>query len=358
MRKLYIVFLLLLIIFFNVSCYYSMDRDNPYDPYADLYHAFSHPGGIAVDSSGNVYVADYITNKISKITSKGVMTTFAGSGAAGSKDGIGTSASFFFGAGIIGIAIDSFGSFYVANSAYEIKDSGNCKIRKISQEGVVTTFAGSGYWGSTDGTGTNASFYCPEGIAVDASGNVYIADVYNNKIRKITPAGVVTTFAGSGSNNNTDGIGTNASFYLPAGIAIDSSGSLFVTSRSSHVIWKITRAGVVTIFAGSSAGGNTDGTGTSASFFSLSGIAIDSSGNLYVTDKGNSNIRKITSAGIVTTFAGSGAWGNTDGIGTSASFMWPEGIAVDISGNVYIADTGNYNIRKITPSGVVTTFAE
>ncbi|MDD2789857.1 MAG: SMP-30/gluconolactonase/LRE family protein [Sulfurimonas sp.] len=299
---------------------------------------FSTPLGVAVDSSGNVYVADYGNHIIRKITSAGVVTTLAGSGNIGSADGTGTAASFKYPEGV---AVDSSGNVYVT-------DYIDHKIRKITSAGVVTTLAGSGTAGSSNGTGEAASFNNPNGVAVDSSGNVYVADSSNNKIRKITSAGVVTTLAGSGSYGSVDGSGLAASFSTPDGIAVDASGNIYMADTNSHKIRKITSAGVVTTLAGSGTAGSNDGTGTATSFNKPAGVTVDGNGNIYVADTENNIIRKITSAGVVTTLAGSVNSGSIDGSGTVASFMQPYGITVDRSGNLYVGDTFNHKIRKIT----------
>jgi mucin-19 len=299
--------------------------------------SFNSPSGIATDAAGNVYVADYLNRKIRKITNIGVVTTLAGSGAQGNADGIGTAASFNFPSGI---ATDAIGNVYVA-------DFGNHNIRKITNSGAVTTLAGSGAQGSANGIGTAASFNGPSDVAVDAAGNVYVADRYTYKIRKITNTGVVTTFAGSGAFGSTDGIGTVASFSGPTGIAVDAAGNVFVCEKEYHKIRKITNTGVVTTLAGSGFGGSADGLGTAASFYFPTHIADDAAGNIFVTDQANHKIRKITSTGVVTTLAGSGGAGSVDGIGTAASFNYPLGISIDASDNIYVADGGNYKIRKI-----------
>jgi streptogramin lyase len=306
--------------------------------------SFSFLSGVAVDASGNVYVADSDNQKIRKITPSGVVSTLAGSGSSGSTDGTGTSASFRYPSGV---ALDASGNVYVA-------DYYNHKIRKITPSGVVSTFAGSGSRGSTDGTGTSARFYYPSGVALDASGNVYVADSDNNKIRKITPSGVVSTLAGSGSTGSTDGTGTSASFYFPRGVALDASGNVYVADSNNHKIRKITPSGVASTLAGSGSQGSTDGTGTSASFNYPSGVAVDANGNVYVADWHNQKIRKITPSGVVSTLAGSGSSGSTDGTGTSASFYYPHGVAVDAIGDVYVADSYNHKIRKIGPSQRIT----
>ncbi|MCP5502449.1 MAG: hypothetical protein H7A25_21305 [Leptospiraceae bacterium] len=267
----------------------------------------------------------------------GDVTTLAGSGTAGSADGTGTAASFDF---PMGIAVDTSGNIYVA-------DFNNNKIRKISSSGEVTTLAGSGTAGSADGNGTAASFNTPQGVTVDASGNIYVADSGNYKIRKVTSSGVVTTLAGSGSSGSADGNGTAASFNTPQGVTVDASGNIYVADSGNYKIRKVTSSGVVTTLAGSGSSGSADGSGTAASFSFSQGITVDANGNVYVADSYNNKIRKITSAGVVTTLAGSGTVGSADGNGTAASFSSPFGIAVVSSGVVYVADRDNNRIRKI-----------
>ncbi|QDQ84086.1 hypothetical protein FNZ07_23470 [Paraburkholderia megapolitana] len=301
--------------------------------------SFNGPAAVATDAIGNVYVADSNNNTIRKITPAGVVTTLAGSATAGSTNGTGAAASFN---GPFGVAVDANGNVYVT-------DSNNNEIRKITAAGVVTTLAGSGAVGSADGTGAVASFSNPNGVAVDASGNVYVADSGNNKIRKITPAGVVTTLAGAGAAGSADGSGPAASFNFPGGVAVDGAGNVYVADVSNNEVRKITPAGVVTTLAGSPALGSTDSTGSSASFNGLFGISVDASGNLYVADSNNNLIRKVTPAGVVTTLAGSTKSGSANGIGSAVSFNDPLGVAVDTSGNLYVADIANNEIRKLTP---------
>jgi len=321
---------------------------------------FNSPYSTAVDSTGNVYVADTVNCVVRKITPAGAVTTLAGSpGVRGSVDGTGSAARFN---SPYGIGVDSSGNVYLA-------DSFNCTIRKITPAGVVTTLAGSpGYSGSTDGTGSAAQFYIPAAVALDGSGNAYVADAYNYTIRKITPAGVVTTLAGvAGTAGSTDGTGTAALLDSPMGLTVDSGGNVYVADAANNIIRKITSAGVVTTLAGTAGySGSTDGTGTAAMFASPRDVTVDNAGNLYVADTGNGTIRMVTSAGVVTTLAGTvGIRGHLDGTGSAALFSLPYGLSADSSGNVYVADTGNNTIRKVssggvaytTFSGVVTTFA-
>jgi sugar lactone lactonase YvrE len=182
---------------------------------------------------------------------------------------------------------------------------------------------------------------------VDASGTVYVADSGNHLIRKITSAGVVTTLAGTGSPGRANGTGTAASFNYPTRVVLDAGGTLYVSDTLNSLIRKITAAGVVTTLAGSGSTGSTDGTGTAASFGNPQDLAVDASGTVYVSDTGNNLIRKITAAGVVTTLAGSGSAGSTNGTGTAASFSTPSGLTMDASGALYVADFRNNLIRKI-----------
>ena len=231
-----------------------------------------------------------------------------------------------------------------------VTDADNNRIRKITpadriEDRVVSTFTGSG---------TEAQFEDPYGLAVDSFGNVYVADESNHRIRKITPADriedrVVSTFAGSGTANSGNGTGTAAQFYFPGGVAVDSSDNVFVADSGNNRIRKITPAGVVSTLAGSTEG-FADGIGNTAQFNGPLGVAVDSSGNVYVADSYNHLIRKITPAGVVSTLAGTGTEGFADGTGDTAQFYFPTGVAVDSYGNVYVADSNNHRIRKITPA--------
>jgi sugar lactone lactonase YvrE len=297
----------------------------------------ARPFGIAIDAAGNIYVTDCGNNVVRKFTPGGQATTLAGSGTAGAANGKGAAASFNY---PYGIAVDGSGNVYIA-------DSGNNLIRKITPDGTVSTLAGSGATGSADGSATTASFGFPMALAVDANGNVYVADYYYDLIRKVTPNGDVTTIAGTGTYGSADGTGTLASFNHPQGIAIDKAGILYIADTDNYDIRILKPTGEVTTFAGTGAAGIINGTGTAASFGDPVGIAVDISGNLYVGDAINYVIRKITPAGVVTTLSGSSFPGSANGIGTAADFGLPDGLAVDKNYNVYVADYNNSSIRKI-----------
>jgi MYXO-CTERM domain-containing protein len=277
-----------------------------------------------VDASGNLYAGDSSNNTIQLINPSGVVRLVAGStaGTAGSTDGTGSAALFRDPTGIM-ITADAT-MLYVA-------DTGNSRIRQIASGGVVTTLA-------TD------LFSAPVGVALDTSGNVYVADSNNNAIRKVTKTGVVSTFSGS----------PFVQFNSPVGLAANNTlGNFYVSD--TNTLRQIT-GGVVTTLAGALTAGSADGTGVSAGFNSPGGLAVDSAGNIYVADTGNSTIREITPTGAVTTLAGqAGNAGLMDGTGSNALFNKPEDLTVDTAGNVYVADTLNGAIRKITPAGVVTT---
>lgn len=293
---------------------------------------FNYPTGIAVDVAGNLFVVDRNNYKIRKVTPNGVVTTFAGS-TAGVEDGAGATAKFSM---LSSIAIDGAGNLFVSD---------DLRVRKITPAGVVSTFAGSTAFGDVDGTGTDARFGNVAGIAINSNGVLYVCDAGNNKIKKITPTGVVSTFAGS-TVGDEDGSAGNAKFSAPIGIAVDSQGNAFVSEAGNNKIKKITFNGTVTTIAGNGQG-DAVGNGIEANFYLPAALAIDASGNIFISDFGNNKIKKMTPTAIVSIVAGS-TYGYADGIGIAAQFKSPYGIAFNASGNLFVCDSENHMIRKIT----------
>ena len=310
---------------------------------------FAGPSGVAVDGAGNIYVADTSNDTIRKIAPGGVVSTLAGSaGMAGNEDGGGAGARFD---GPSRLVVNHAGNIVVA-------DTYNHNIRQITPTGDVTSLAGTGNHGYNDGPAFAAQFYFPRGISVDATDNIYVADTNNNTVRKIAPNGDVSTLAGSLNRGNADGAGNTARFDRPIGAAVDNEGNVFVADYYNHTVRKVTPTGVVSTFAGLASPGNDDGTGGAARFWFPQSAAVSVGGDVYVADRTNNTIRKITPAGVVSTLAGlAGNAGSADGTGSAARFDLPTGVAVDSAANVYVADLHNNTIRKITPAGVVSTFA-
>ena len=359
---------------------------------------FNYIDGIVADSSGNLYVSDTLNNAIRKITSSGVVSTFAGAlvtnsdtikGNSGFNDGTGTGARFNYPRSI---CIDSFGNLYVA-------DTNNNAIRKITPNRIVTTFAG-GSKGTTDGKGTVAKFSAPMNMCIDSSNNLYVTEWENHAIRKITPSGDVTTFAGNAASGDVDGNNISARFGTLYDICIDSSGNLYVIDISykkirkitpngnvstyitdtnfrkitidsndniyasiNYLIYKITPNKDISLFANKlKVEGNVDGPIDIATLSNITCIKTDSDNNIYVShNKTNygTQIRKITQNGSVITIAGhyENGYFNTDVVIDRAKFYNPRGICKDSFGNLYVADTDNNAIRKITPNRIVSTFA-
>ena len=292
---------------------------------------FNNPTSVAVDRFGNIYVADAKNHSIRKITSDGQVTTFAGSGNPGDKDAKGTNAQFDL---PFGVAVDAAGNVYVA-------DRRNHKIRKITPDGEVTTLAGSTQ-GYKEGSGSTAKFNDPYGVAADAAGNVYVADIDNHRIRKITSDGEVTTFAGS-TQGYKEGSGSTAKFYKPYGVALDAAGNVYVADTKNNKIRKISKNGMVTTIGGAN------------TFNQPKGIAVDGAGNVYVGDTNDHMIRKISPDGNVSTVAGSAIEGFKNGIGEEAKFKKPEGLGIDGTGSLYVADVLNHKIRKIVQNTLIGT---
>jgi len=290
--------------------------------------AFDHPTRLCQDpATGNLYVADRDNGMIRKVTPAGVVTTFA--------IGFGQPND---------IIIDPSDNLYVADAASN-------SINLVTAAGVASTFAGNGSKSFSNGPGLSAGFYYPYGIGRDAAGNLYVADSQNNMIRKITPDAVVSTFAGTGAAGDTDGAGAQASFNDPNSVVFDAAGNMYIGDSKSNKVRKITPGAVVSTFAGTGATGNQNGTVTTATFNGPGGIALDAAGNTYLADVHNYLLRKVDAQGNVTTLAGTGNPGSSDGIGTAASFNLAYGLNYNTSGFLYITDLGNNTIRKICLTG-------
>ena len=317
---------------------------------------FSHPLAVAADSAGNLFVADTENSVIRQITPDGYVSTLAGqAGTFGTNDGPVASARFY---GPQGIAADSAGQLYVADTA-------NSTIRRITA-GTVSTLAGlAGDTSSFDGPGASARFYHPEGLTVAPDGNLYVADTWNHTIRKITPDGQVSTFAGlAGSLGCADGTNSKARFYRPVAVAADNLTNLFVADSFNHTIRKITPGGLVTTIVGlPGVWGSANGSNNAARFYLPQGICLAPRGDIFVADSGNQSLRKISAAGTnwaVTTVAGlTGLTGDTNGVGSNARFCFPAGIASDSAGFLYVADLGNNKVRttRIVPPTLLFTAA-
>lgn len=308
-------------------------------------------GGVDIDGAGTLHFADKGDHVLRAVSPAGTVDTRAGAAPRrGGRDGSGGDALFY---GPAGITAGPAGNLYVA-------DRFNHTIRMITPTGTVSTRAGSsGNQGASDGIASAARFYYPQDVAADDNGTLFVADSLNHTIRRISLDGNVTTLAGNaGAYGNADGDGAAARFGSPHGVAVDENGNVYVSDSGNHTIRRITPQGAVTTLAGSAGTyGFADGSGAAARFNSPGDLAIDADGNLYVID-GSSMVRRVTPDGEVTTVAGSaGRWGRVDGQGNAARFQGPEGIAVGEDGNLYVADTRNHAIRRVTPQGEVTTVA-
>lgn len=307
---------------------------------------FNTPNGVALDPQGNVYVGDGGNDLIRLISPAGVVSTYAGvAGSAGNQNGLAVTATFN---APNGVALDPSGNLYVA-------DTNNQMIRLITPGGSVTTYAGTGGQGANNAAAPLATFCNPEDVALDGAGNLYVADSCNNLIRKITPGsggvgGTVSTFAGqAGIPGYQDGPGATALFYSPQAVATDTKGNVYVADAGNQVIRKITPGGVVSTYAGQAGNpGFQNGPVTAAQFSEPDGLVMDKQGNLYVSDSYNNSIRKIIPQGYVSTFAGSGRQGEANGPALQSSFNQPARIAANAAGTYFVVgDVYNNAIRAI-----------
>ncbi len=312
---------------------------------------FAGDTGVAIDSNGTIYVADRGRHVIRKVSANGAITTFAGAlDQPGSSDGSAKVARFRFPADL---AVDAASNLYVA-------DQGNHTIRKITPAGFVSTIAGrAGVAGASDGQGSLGHFDGPTGVAVGPGGDVYVADTNNHTIRRLSPQYFVTTIAGlPGVAGSSDGVGASARFRNPAGVAVDPAGDVYVADAWNFTIRKITSGNQVSTPLGmAGASGTTDGIGNSARFTVPVGLTFDAAGNLYITDSYNHTVRKVAPGNVVSTIAGTGGVrGDADGSGTAARFNYPYALRC-LGETLYVADSSNNNLRAVSLSGVVTTVA-
>lgn len=300
---------------------------------------FDHPIGVGVDPTGFILVADTWNHVLRRIDpAAGTVNTLAGTGATGLTDGPGFVAEFLAPSGV---AVDALGNTFVA-------DTFNHAIRKVTRLGDVSTLAGSGVAGSADGVGTAASFSYPVGLALDPAGNLYVSDTDNQLIRMVTPGGVVTTLAGTGSYGDVDGAAATAQFYDPMGIIYDTaSGALIIADNANNKIKRLL-GGVVTTMAGTGAAGYLDGPGLTAIFCSPKGLVQGPANEIFVAESCNDRIRRIAlGSWTVSTIAGDGTAGFRNGPALSARFDGPWDIAIDAAGVLYVADQNNHRIRRI-----------
>jgi len=305
-----------------------------------------NPHGIAADASGNLYIADTDNRRIRKVSATGIMSTAAGNGAEGfsGDGGPATAARLSY---PFWIAVDSFGDLYIA-------DSLNFRIRKVSASGIITTVAGKGTRGFSGdgGPATSAEIGAPRGLAVDASGNLYFADADNSRIRKVSATGNIVTVAGNGIKgfSGDGGPATSAEIADPNGVAVDSSGNLYIDDEDNVRIRKVDAAGIITTVAGGGSNGlGEGGPAVAAEISDPVSVAVDSAGNVYFADANNGIIRKVSAEGIIATIAGSGDYGynGDDRPALSARLSTLGGVAVDSEGDVYLVDEQNQRIRKV-----------
>jgi sugar lactone lactonase YvrE len=310
--------------------------------------SFRVPSDVAVAADGRLLIVDRGNSSIRTLSADKLQVATLVHSGSGSKDSVGSDASFYHPEGL---AADRHGNVYAA-------DYYNHRIRKIAPDGTVETLAGTGMEGWRDGPGDQAQFKFPEGVAVDADDNVYVADKFNHRIRKITPDGVVSTVAGDGNRGPAvEAVGAAARFNEPVSLAFDPAGNLHVADSMNHVVRKIDADGRVTTVAGTPGVAGNPGASGPARFRVPTGIAFDTAGNLYVADSWNRAIRKVTPSGVVSTLAGGpdGEMGYVNGVGADARFNAPVQLVVDAGNNVYVTDYGNHVIRKVRPSGWVET---
>ena len=307
---------------------------------------------LPVFSSGLFADGANIPSSVRKIY---IVTSIAGSGVAGNRDGVDAEASFKWPTGVT-VSRSSNAS---SGHTLFVADFLNNLIRKIDQDKRVTTFAGSVEAGLVDASGAKARFNGPDNISSSPDGSLYVADSNNHRIRRISPDGAVTVVAGGEGKGSfiKDGEATEALFGYPTSVAPDGRGNLYVADRGTHTIRKISSGGMVTTVAGNGEAGFRDGRGTEARLREPLTVAVARDGFIYIADSGNNSIRRLSPDGELKTIAGAIEPGYRDGNGLEARFAWPTGIAIGPRGFIYICDSQNNRIRRITPDGIVKTIA-
>ena len=322
---------------------------------------FSTPIGIAVDTTGNLFIADFHNNRIRKVATDDIISTVAGDGSTTySGDGGSAVYALFYGPG--SVAVDAAGNLLIA-------DTGNNRIRKVGPNGIIATVVGIGSYGFSGdgGAATNASLSSPVGLAFDAGGNLYFSDLYNGRVRKMGTNGIITTVAGNGGAAHTGdgGRATSASFNNPSAVAMDDAGNVYVADEFNNCIRKVGTNGIISTVAGdgSMAFSGDGGAATNASLYYPNGVGVDTAGDLYIADSYNNRIRKVGTNGIISTVAGIGpsggfGWYSGDGgAATNAELSYPSAVKVDTVGNIYIIDRANNRTRKVGTNGIITTAA-
>jgi len=313
---------------------------------------FTGAEGVARDLSGNLYVADFQSNRVRKVTPQGIISTVAGNGiqAFSGDGGLATLASLNE---PVGVTVDNFGNLYIG-------DAGNNRVRRVTPQGVISTVAGNGL-GSSSGDGgpaASASINSPHGVATDASGNLYVAEDAGARIRKVTPQGIISTVAGNGVQgfSGDGGSATSASLLDPIDVTVDSSGNLYIADGFGSRVRKVTAQGVISTVAGDGIAGfsGDGGLATTAELHYPNGVAIDATGNLYISEATNGRVRKVTPQGLISTVAGGGSVSGGDGgPATAVSLFLPVSVTTDSSGDIYVS-AGN-QIRELIPISSSTT---